>query len=257
MRIPSVLIGCLLVTVSAASAQDLQYRMRMRATMPDMPPMPATETSMFMKGGRIRLDTKTAETSSSIIVDTEAGRMYLVNHGTKSYTLQPMPRQLQGVTIPTDTARIRALGLVPQVRSTGELRTILGFSASRVLSVARVPYPSDPTTSMVSVTESWISKDPRLMKAYNASMQAAQRVMGAEAEALSEMISGDMQGVPLETTTIALQRTDKAPIDPVAILKQDNPAGFMMRNHMELIEVKLVTLPDSVFAVPAGYKKDN
>jgi hypothetical protein len=258
MRFPTLLTCGLVLVASAANAQDLQYRMRIRASMPDMPtPMPTTETAMFMKGGHIRVDTKAPEVSSSIIVDTEAGRMYLVNHTAKTYMQQPMPQQLHGVATPADTARIRAMGLVPQVRSTGETRTILGFTATRVLSVQRVPYPSDPGMSMVTVTETWISKDPRLMKAYNASMQAAQRVMGPEAQALVEMISGDMQGVPLETTTIALQRAGNAAVDPVAILKAANPEGLMMRNHMEPVEVKLLALADSIFAVPVGYKKQN
>jgi hypothetical protein len=258
MRLPVVLISSVLVAASTATAQDLQYRMRSRVSMPDLPAAaaPTTETLMFMKGGRIRLDTRTSEGSNSIIVNTEAGRMYLVDHASKTYREQLMPRVI-GKPPATDTAAIRAMGVMPQVTQTNEKRTILGFEASRVLSVQRVPYPSDPNASMVTVTESWISRDPRLMKAYNASMQAAQRVLGAETSAMMEMISGHMQGVPLETTTIALQRNDKKPVDPAVILKQANPEGLMMRNHMEPVEVKLVTLAESIFAVPLGYKKLN
>ena len=180
-----------------------------------------------------------------------------VHNVTKTYSSQPMQSQMRSKGAAPDTALVRAMGLVPQVVRTNDKKTIAGFEAVRLVSVQRIPYPSDPSTAMVTVTESWVSLDPRLMGAYNNSMQAAQRMLGADAQQLVSMLSGDMKGVPLQTTTVAIRRTGSATIDPFAILKDPNPEGLMMKNQMQLVDIKLSTLPESLFAVPSDYRKTN
>ena len=260
MRITTVLTaGLLLLGAASASAQDLQYRVRTHVTMPDPPAeaIPDPETTMYLKGANMRVDTKMPGVSTSMIVDSRTRMMYMLDNVTKTYSSQAMQAQLRGKGAAPDTALVRAMGLVPQVVRTNEKKMIAGFEAVRVVSVQRIPYPSDPSTAMVTVTESWLSLDPRLMSAYNNSMQAAQRMMGPEAQQMVSMLSGDMKGVPLQTTTVAIRRTGSATIDPFAILKDPNPEGLMMKNQMQLVDIKLSALPASLFAVPTDYRKTN
>jgi hypothetical protein len=231
--------------------------MRMRVMTEDSATQPTPETTRFIKGGLVRVDTKMNDVVTSIIMDANAAKMTMINHGGKTYREQVMTPQMRELGAATDTARIRAMGLMPQVTKTSEKRTILGYEATRVLSVQRIPYPSDPATSMVTVTESWISQDPRLMKAYNASIEAMERVMGEGTQKMMALISGDMKGVPLETNTVALQRASQAPVDARAILRDPNPEGLLMRNRMETIDIRLLTLAPALFVVPAGYLKEN
>lgn len=259
MRVPApMILGILLLAASAAPAQDLQYRIRMRASTPAATaPIPEVESAMYIKGTSIRADNRATGYSSSVIVDAASGKLYVVNHTERSYQEIPTDLATDSTLLKGDTARLRALGMIPEVTKTGEKRTILGYETVRVISVANQPLPANAGVQAVIISDSWISQDPRLMKAFKASMTAAQKLMGGSAQQVMSLLPPEMSGLPLATTTLMVKRDGNEKIDAAALLKSDNPPGLLMRTELEALEVKLLELADSLFRVPAGYQKTN
>lgn len=259
MRVPpSVLLGILCLSASALSAQDLEYRLIMRAasTQPGAQPQ-AVESAMYIKGSRIRADSHASGSSNSIIVDAAQGKLYPIDHAAHTYQEIPTDFAADTMLMKGDTARLRALGLIPQVTRTGETRTMLGFPAVRIVSVQKQPFPGEPDAQLVMISDSWVSQDPQLMRAFNASMEAARKLMGGAAQSVMSLLPAEANGLPLATTTLMLKATGNASVDAMAVLRNPHPAGLLMRSEMEATEVKLLSLPDSLFRLPATYRKVN
>ena len=256
MRVPVILIfGILSLAASAAPAQDLQYRIRMRVSMPDRSAPPEAQSAMYIKGTSIRADDRTS--SMSVIVDAATGKLYAVNHTERTYQEIPTDLAADSTLLKGDTAALRAMGMIPEVTQTGEKRTILGYQAARIISVNKQPLPGEADSQAIMISDSWISQDPRLMRAFNASMNAFKKIMGGAAQQVMSLLPPEASGLPLATTTLMVKRPAHEAVDALAILKQPNPAGLLMRSELEALEVKLLTLPDSLFRVPAAYRKTN
>ena len=262
MRIPPLLVSCLLLANSSLSAQGLEYRVRMHMTIPGIPDgmpggMPTPETTMFMEGTKIRVDNSSRDMSMSIIMDGATRRMFYLNHTDKTFREEERSSFLPDSLAPSDTATMRAMGMIPDIITTTETRTILGYPTKRFVMVMRIPVPAEPGTVMLSVNESWISTDPRLRDAFKASMEVAERMLGPAAKDLKALTPPGADGVPLETNIVMMKRKATDKIDALALLKEANPEGLMTRARMETLSVKAHDIPDSVFAVPAGYRKAN
>lgn len=259
MRAPAVavLVG-LFLSAGAATAQDLQYRMRVRVSMPaGAPATPDAESAMYIKGTRIRADNRASGSSTSIIVDADSGRLFVLDHADRTYRVIPSEFKGDTALMRGDTARLRAQGAIPDVKLTGEKKNILGYETVRVVSLQRVASPAAATTPIFMVSEMWVSQDPRLKQAFMGSMAAAQKMMGGAASSIMALLPKEASGVPLASTSLVLQQTGNAAPDPLAILKEANPAGLLMKTEMQPLEVKLTELPDSLFRVPADYRKQN
>jgi hypothetical protein len=257
MRIPPLVVSLLLLGSGMATAQGLEYRVRMHMDMPGMEgaQMPTPEMTMFMQGANVRVDNSTRGMSMSIIMDGAKGQFYYLDHNAQSYRVEA---KLEGMDdVPTDTAALRARGMMPEVISTSDTRTILGYNARRFVTVMRIPNPAEPGSTMISINESWISTDPKLKDAFQSSLKTAERILGPAARELSSLMPPGAEGVPLETNILMVKRGTEDKIDALALLKDPNPAGLMTRARMETLSVKLQHLPDSLFAVPASYKKAN
>jgi hypothetical protein len=257
MRIPRLSVLLLFLTSGTLAAQGLEYRVRMHMNMPGMAEgLPTPEMTMLMKGEKIRVDNSTHGMSMSIIMDGVSGRFYYLNHSDKTYREEAKADHLPD-DIPSDTATLRAMGMLPDIFPTSDTRTILGFAARRFVTVMRIPNPGEPGSTMLSINESWISTDPKLKEAFQSSLNIAERILGPAAKELSSLMPPGAEGVPLETNIVMLRRGATEKVDAFAILKDPNPAGLMTRVRMETLAVELRAIPDSVFAVPAGYTKSN
>jgi hypothetical protein len=256
MRVPRLVISAFLfLPASTAAAQDLQYRIRMQVSAPQRPAMQPFESAMYIKGTSIRADNRTSGYSSSVIVDAAAGKLYAINHEERSYQEIPTDLAADSTLMSGDTARLRALGLVPEVTRTGEKKTILGYPATRIISVQNQPFPGEAGAQAVMISDSWVTQDPKLMRAFAASMTAAQKLMGSSAQSIMSLLPPEANGLPLATTTVMVKRTGHETVDALAILRDANPPGLLMRSELTATEVKLLILPDSLFRVPQNYKK--
>lgn len=258
MRVLRLMPIFLLLATATLSAQGMEYRVRMHMSMPGMPDgsMPTPETTMLVQGTKIRVDNLTRGMEMSVILDG-SGKSYFVNHGARTYSEQAAFTDIEGKKIPTDTAQLRAMGLIPDVITTTDRRTILGYETTRYVMVMRLPVPGEPGHMMFSINESWITSDPVLKEAFNNSVEAAERMLGPAASEMKALMPPGAQGVPLETNIMMLKGAATNQIDALALLKEANPPGLMSRVRMETLAINARAIPDSMFVVPADYKKSN
>jgi hypothetical protein len=258
MRTPRLIAVLLLLTSASLSAQGMEYRVRMHMSMPGMPDgsMPTPEMTMLVQGTKMRVDNSTRGMEMSIILDG-SGKSYFVNHADKTYREQAALSHIDGQKVPTDTAQLRAMGLIPDVITTTDHRTILGYETTRYIMVMRLPVPGQPGHAMFSINESWITNDPVLKEAFNNSIAAAERMLGPAAGDMKALMPPGAQGIPLESNIMMLKGAATNQIDALALLKEDSPPGLMSRVRMETLAINARAVPDSVFVVPADYKKSN
>jgi hypothetical protein len=253
MRIPMFTSVALLVLALPAGAQDLQYRMRMEAQLgdsTDAPPMPAT--TMYIKGQRIRMDHELMGMRTSMLVDGAAGRARMLMHDARSYMEAPQ-NPLGNVNVPANTLRL--MGLINPLR-TGERQAIAGYAAERILMIAHMPSGSMPgaDSAFVAITETWAASDPKLVTAYQPYADAMMNWSGAGKLQGADLIREYMRVFPLRTTTIMLAGTDTTRATAEAVLKNRKDPRVRMRMTLEASDVKLGSLPDSLFVVPKDYK---
>ena len=258
MRVPRLIAAFLLLVSATLSAQGMEYRVRMHMSMPGMPDgsLPTPEMTMLVQGTKIRVDNSTRGMEISVILDG-SGKSYFVNHAEKTYREQTGISHIDGKEVHTDTAQLRAMGLIPDVITTTEHRTILGYETTRYIMVMRLPVPGEPGRAMFSINESWITNDPVLKEAFNNSIAAAERMLGPAAGEMKSLMPPGAQGVPLESNIMMLKGAAANQIDAVALLKEANPPGLMSRVRMETLAISARAVPDSVFVVPANYQKSN
>ena len=258
MRVPRLIAVLLLLNSAILSAQGMEYRVRMHMSMPGMPDgsMPTPEVTMLVQGTKIRVDNSTRGIEMSVIVDG-SGKLYFVNHADKTYHEQTGLSDADSKKLPTDTAQLRAMGLIPNVITTTEHRTILGYETTRYIMVMRLPVPGEPGHAMFSINESWIANDPVLKEAFNNSIATAERMLGPAAGEMKSLMPPGAQGIPLESNIMMLKGAATNEIDALALLKEANPPGLMSRVRMETLAINARTVPDSMFVVPADYKRSN
>ena len=259
MRMPTALfiLACLATSLPCA-AQDLQFRMRTTVTMPtagagmpDMPPM-----TFSIKGDRFRLDqameTPMGSMSTSMLVDST--KTVMLMHSERSYMEMPSPlAALKSLPPRPDTGKT-ALD-APEIIVTGEKAVIAGYPVERKLNVMRMPagmsWPGEGKPSVI-VQEVWVTTDTALAAAYRHYAERFARLNSLSQPVLDAL---DPSEFALRMTMLTLAGPVDADIDAAAILKQENPPGLLMRMQMEVTDVKLGPLPDSLFTVPADYRK--
>ena len=258
MRVLGLAIAAVFLATVPLDAQDLQYRIHTRTILADSLPNSAgafPDLTIFIKAKQLRVDVEiampTEVMTSTMLMDDSANTSFMVLHAEKSYMATPNP--FGNVAAMTDSAAAK-LGKfpAPAILRTGERARIAGYDAVRIVMTTEMPagMPMFGSEAALFITESWIATDSVLNAAYRPFAQKSARMSGGTAAA--EMFAAAIEGFPLRTTNIMMAKPATRP-DPLAILEQERPAGLLMRMEMEVAEVKLGALPDSVFKVPAGY----
>lgn len=259
MRVFGVAIAAIFLATVPVTAQDLQFRIQTRVDMADAAANDGAfpELNIFLKKTMVRIDvempTQTETISSSMIMDDTSQSALMVMHGDKSYTISPNP--FSNVNAKGDTMKVkpRDPAAAPTVLRTGERARIAGYDAVRVVTTVEMAGGMGMLTRepALFITDSWIATDAALNAAYRPFAQRSASMM-SPAMPGADVLSSVGEGFPLRTTNLVLTRPATKP-DPLAILKEAKPAGLVMRMQMEVSEVKLGLLADSIFKVPAGY----
>jgi hypothetical protein len=251
-RIVGLLVLAIAAGVLPAAAQDLQYRMRMDAQSPEMKtsPMPMPVTTTYVKGKKIRMDHDMMGMQTSMIVDGATGQGYVVMHQSRTYMESPKNPLAK---LNADTAMLNDLGVgIPM--KTGQRQMISGYDTEQLLTVMRMPKGLPGTdTTMVVVLETWAVRDPRLAAAYKPYAEAMMKFAGAGAGPSAQMLRAQLEVFPIRMTSIMISSNDTTIANAEAVLKNANDPRIRMRMLMEVSDVKLTTLPDSLFEIPKGY----
>ncbi len=252
MRIPAVLLAAVLLA-PAAHAQDLQLNMKMNARSPAPVAMPGMNMAMYMKGSKLRIDQfMDGELKMSMIYDSAVGKTLMLLHENRVYMESPAsPFAREGMP---DSAQLAAMGIVPEIRSTGQKQVIAGREAERFVSVMRMPKGAGPENRpMAIVSETWLATDPELNRVYYMYADRMQALTGVSGQRMSGWGEAFQKRVPVRTTMVMLTAQPGQNLDAEAILRADQPPGMQMRTVIELENVKTGELADSLFKVPAGY----
>ncbi len=253
MRIPVILLAAALVA-PAVHAQDLQLNMKMTMTTPEaVTDMPGTNVAMYLKGSKLRIDSfLDGELRMSMIYDSVVGKTWMLLHDNRIYMESPnSPFAREGMP---DSAQLAAMGIVPDVRSTGEKQVIAGHEAERFSSVMRLPKGAGPETRpMAIVSETWLATDPELNRVYYSYADRMQAFSGMSGDRMQNWGEAFQQRVPVRTTMVMLTSEPGQNLDAEAILRANQPPGLQARTVVELENMKTATLPDSLFKIPAGY----
>jgi hypothetical protein len=261
MRIPSLLFLALFVASVPAGAQDLQFRMRMETSVPGMAEVPTSKlvTTISIKGKKVRMDQDIGMAAeamqASVIMDDSAGKAFMLLHEDKSYMEVPIP--LAAARTGQDSMKLKEIAdKGGRTIRTGEKQTIAGYVAERRIMMFEAPagMPSMGNSPSIIIQDAWVSRDPAVMAAYRGYAERA-AALGAAAGPASALLNADAYEFPLRTVMMIVQGASNKDTDPVSLLKQENPPGMMMRMAMEVTEVKLAALPDSLFVLPSGYSK--
>jgi hypothetical protein len=252
MRIPVALLFTLLVA-PLARAQDLQLTMRMSSSAPHAGQLPGMDVTMYLKGTKLRIDQNAGgQSAMSMIYDSTAGKTVMLLHENRVF--METPATPFSSRADADSAALAAMGLVPDIRSTGQKQLIGGYQAERFVSVMRLPQgaaPGNQPTTMVS--EHWLATDPALNQAFYAYAERMQMMTGGAAQHMAAWDEALKQRVPLKTTIVMVSAPANQPVDAEAVLRAAAPPGWQMRVNIELQNIKTTTLADSLFQVPSGY----
>ena len=252
----------LLSTAGLASAQDLQYRMRMQPTLPDSmkSEMPMPEVTVSIKGKSVRMDneirTPTGVMKSSVIMDDATSTFYILLHGDSMYMQGPDPAADMARMRDSVSKRYPKGVSAAKVTRTGERAKIAGYDAERVVIVVDMPngVPGAPPKPLVAITDFWVATDAKLAAAYRPFAERSARY--GEAVPGADAMLSEIKEFPLRSTHLLIDAPPAGQqIDALAILKETKPAGMAMRMTMEVHDVKLGTLPESLFKPPANYKR--
>lgn len=259
MRIPSLLFLTLFAASVPADAQDLQFRMQMASSIAEsMRPAPSVVTTVSIKGKMTRIDqdlgTDSVRMPMSVLIDDNAGKAFVLMHHDRTYSEVPNPvaSLLEAIR---DSVASRTAPKGGAFIRTGETDTIAGYVAERrvLMFVAPSGLPNAGAGPATVIQESWVTRDPALVAAY-ADYAKRAAALRRKNELGAELLLADALEFPLRTIMIGLKGDQSGNADPVAVLKQPAPSGLMMRSRMEVIEVKLGSLPDSLFTVPSNYR---
>jgi hypothetical protein len=249
-----------LVAITPLRAQDLQWQSVMTTTMPAAGmDLLRTKTTISLKGKKVRMDnrieTPAGEMEASVITDQVTGKSYVLMHEARMYMDAPNPLDV-AKNFSADSAAMRAAEAQTKIIRTGEVQKLIGYEAERVIVYAPLPtgMPNIPTAKPSwTISEMWIAKDPALNKAY---LPFTDQVGALAAGAVPFNRDWDeLKAFPLKMTMLVVEAQAGVAMDPIAVLKNNQPAGLVMRVATEVTEVKLGALDDLMFKVPADYSK--
>jgi hypothetical protein len=259
MRVPAFAIAAIFFVTVPVAAQDLQFRMQLvaTATTPGGPTVaPVMTTSM--KGNKVRVDNQIVNGGdtlrSSIIMDDSTKKVQMLMHDRGAYMEVDDPFASAGAQNDSMTKMLRAGAPQPEIIRTGERSTIAGFAAERSIITVLLPTGAIPGARqpLLAVMEIWAATDATLNSIYRPFAERSANLTAGQMPGVEKMLI--QVGFPLRTTHLLLP-APTTKVDPVAILKQTAPEGLVMKTVMEVQDVKLGPLADSLFVVPNWYSK--
>lgn len=264
-----------LVLAAAAHAQDLQYRMTNRMTMPSMPmAMPAVTMEFAVKGTLLRVDTDVPMPGSesvmrtTAIIDMAGKKFTVLDHSAKTYTEMTPPSWRVSAAdsarakFLADSAR-KAMNFNPVTKATGETRKIGEFTARRiVMSMDFTNFAGSKGgpfgdikegNKLIVVSEQWVTDDSKLAHAREGMM----RMLNRGNNPAGMMMDNDaVKGFPLEGNMLMVQLPKNAAFDPEALLQAGEKAeGLVMSATMTIDNIKTALLDASLFTAPKDYTK--
>lgn len=258
MRTPTLLTIALFAAFVPATAQDLQMRMRMGTSMAGTAARTSLEhgTTLSIKGNQVRIDQEVGADmggmDASVIMDDSAGSAIMLLHSNKTYL------NMGGVraSLKTTTDSVKAAMAIPDTGRTvvtGETATIAGYLTERQVKIVEAPggMPNISSRPVLIIHESWVTRDPALVAAYRDFAERAAAFATASGPGAS-LVDANSNEVPMRMRIIVIDASKKS-ADPVALLNQPD-LPVLMRTAMEVVEVKLGPLPDSLFTVPSDYQ---
>ena len=213
-----LLLPLLLLLLSAPAAADTLLTLRSSIEGLKMDQPGNGEVKIWLGGDRLRRD----EADVSYILRLDRGKLYIVNHGEKTYTELAVPGDLEKIVSPAGSQ------LKVQVTATSETRKIGGWTA-RKYDVAL----SNPQGLRLDTTI-WTSKDIAFHEAYSrlaANLAALQPGAAEWARKLQQI-----EGFPV------LQETEV------------DMAGSRFKTREELVSVETKDAPAGAYEPPAGYR---
>lgn len=228
----------LALTVSARA--DFSY---VRTTKTSASPTVQT-TKQFLKGQQLRMDHGDVTT----IVDFAARTITSIDNKRKVYTVYQLPAG-QGVaktTEPSASSPVHA-----DVRESGRKKKIGAYNAKEV--VLTMDAGTSPVTGkqMQLEAEVWLATNVPGMR----ELQAFQR----EGNAMSAAPAPGGAAASLERTMAELQQKttglDGVPVLQIAKIRTSKDGPAMVEITMETGGFSTALLPDSLFTIPAGYRR--
>lgn len=206
----------------------------------------ASESVVYNKGLRQRYE---YGSDMAVIEQPDLKRMIQLNRQTKTYLIMPTDRRSPQAGVPQNgspfpaQATISPEGVVKQtsIRSdTGERRDAFGFSARRIRSViTRVPTPGACTaaTEKMEIDGWYIDLD-------EAAAHPGEELQNPDDEACHDRVlyedKGDARwGYPIYYT--------------IKNVREEDGAATATEMTMEVLELTVTRLEDSLFDIPAGY----
>jgi hypothetical protein len=267
MKRAAIVSVLVLLASSAASSQDLQYRMSIRAEMPGMDKMnmPMPTMTVYHSGSKMRIESEiqVPTTDSPVmpdfmemvgIVDRAAGKMFLIDAAEKEYDERPF-------SVPQpDSAQLSAFSQ-GQLKDTGDTLTINGYKTRRHLMSIELPFnpmampDSQKPGRVLMLMETWTALDSTLAEAYR-TLQALMPAMASGSPDAAMLNQAVESGFPLRSTMLMVSLPDTGSYDVDRLLKAGAAAeGVQMRIVTEMKDIKTGKLDPALFVVPADYRK--
>jgi hypothetical protein len=214
--IPALLAIVALALPRAFAADGFEGKVSMKVTSSTASKDNQQSIDYEMKEGFMRMEVATAKGHANMIVDFKNRQMMVVMDQQKMYMVQPFP---QAPADPKATADVKQLGADIQV--TAEKETILGYDCTKVVS-----------TSADGTAELWVTNQLGSFVGLSPGGGAPGR-----------------RGQPAQAWESALKGKG---FFPMRVIVTRNGKGTF---RLDVTSVQKVSIPDSEFAPPDGYRK--
>jgi hypothetical protein len=198
----------------------------------------AQTTKQYLKGQKLRME----HGDIASVVDLTAGTVTTIDRRRRIYTVHNLPAGSTAAgSHPAPQTRA-------DIRESGKKKKIGAYNAKEV--VLTMDAGKSPITGkqMQLEAEIWLSDVPGMRE-----LQAFQR-KGSTLSPASAAINGDMRQTMAELQQKAAG-LDGLPVLQIAKIKPSKDGPAMMEVTTETSGFSTAPLPDSLFAVPAGYRK--
>ena len=214
----------------------------------------------YLKGQKIKRESVSGiNENTATITDFGAQTVTGIYHGLKTYEVTKHPYMQQGLKEMTYFCGVEAK---IDVKETGERRVINGYSASEVLVTIRPQSPDASTAPVpandaaiepkwqcdVAEWEMWLSPDMPGIEEWRAFSQKNED--GSLSVALTDLIQG-----PNPQDTVTLQQASQQGFPVLQVFRWGVMGLPPIETTMESSDFSTSPIPDSVFAIPAGYRQ--
>jgi hypothetical protein len=247
-RISLVVLVLALALVALPASADVTVKTTISAT--GGPGGMEMTSVVFVKGMKMRTDTKVMGQDMSILVDVATKQMLMINHVSKEVSTFD-PKAMAG-QMPVTMGEVTL-----SVKPTGETKEVLGRKCAGY--TVQVTMPMTLNGESVTMTLSgpaWITKEGPGVEEYMAYSKAAAAAnlvsspfsMGPQSQGMTELMKTFAEaGVPLaQEMQMAVQGTGQ-------MAQMMSQMAITMTT--KVTEITTDPIPDDKFAIPAGYTK--